>query len=187
MRAPLHAASCCASTIVHWRIDMYLHCRVPTFPVDTHIHRLAQRWGLTSGRSVIETEQDLKAVFPAADWCASPDMLGAVALASLVVLTLLLQHALLAARPLVMPWSTAALLSSPVAGSLLPVSKSLLACPAGCHSMPVLQECASPAYIAVRPSTLPCHAARPLYLLHLLLGSCAAMGSVRCCIKTARP
>ena len=36
----------------------------PAFPVDTHIHRLAQRWGLTNGKSVVQTEKDLKAVFP---------------------------------------------------------------------------------------------------------------------------
>ena len=34
------------------------------FPVDTHIHRLAQRWGLTSGKNVIQTEKDLKRLFP---------------------------------------------------------------------------------------------------------------------------
>ena len=36
----------------------------PAFPVDTHIHRLAQRWGLTNGRSVLQTEKDLKKLFP---------------------------------------------------------------------------------------------------------------------------
>ena len=36
--------------------------------MDTHIHRLAQRWGLTSGRSVEQTEADLKAVFDEKDW-----------------------------------------------------------------------------------------------------------------------
>ena len=36
----------------------------PAFPVDTHIHRLAQRWGLTNGRSVNQTEKDLKKLFP---------------------------------------------------------------------------------------------------------------------------
>jgi endonuclease-3 len=41
---------------------------VPTFPVDTHIHRLAQRWGLTSGRSVVQTERDLKRLFPREAW-----------------------------------------------------------------------------------------------------------------------
>lgn len=40
----------------------------PAFPVDTHIHRLATRWGLTSGRSVVHTERDLKRVFPEAEW-----------------------------------------------------------------------------------------------------------------------
>lgn len=40
----------------------------PTFPVDTHIHRLAQRWQLSSGRNVVQTERDLKAVFPLAHW-----------------------------------------------------------------------------------------------------------------------
>jgi endonuclease-3 len=37
---------------------------VPAFPVDTHIHRLAARWGLSSGRSVVQTERDLKRLFP---------------------------------------------------------------------------------------------------------------------------
>jgi endonuclease-3 len=41
---------------------------VPAFPVDTHIHRLAQRWGLSSGRSVEQTERDLKALFPQERW-----------------------------------------------------------------------------------------------------------------------
>lgn len=41
---------------------------VPAFPVDTHIHRLAQRWGLTRGRTVKETEQDLKRLFPESTW-----------------------------------------------------------------------------------------------------------------------
>jgi endonuclease III len=41
---------------------------VPAFPVDTHIHRLAQRWGLTNGRSVAQTEKDLKALFPKTKW-----------------------------------------------------------------------------------------------------------------------
>lgn len=41
---------------------------VPAFPVDTHIHRLAQRWGLSSGKNVIQTERDLKSVFPKAAW-----------------------------------------------------------------------------------------------------------------------
>lgn len=41
---------------------------VPAFPVDTHIHRLAQRWGLTSGVSVKQTEADLKALFPEHTW-----------------------------------------------------------------------------------------------------------------------
>ena len=41
---------------------------VPAFPVDTHIHRLAQRWGLTDGRNVVQTERDLKRLFPEASW-----------------------------------------------------------------------------------------------------------------------
>lgn len=41
---------------------------VPSFPVDTHIHRLAQRWGLTNGRSVSQTERDLKRLFPEDAW-----------------------------------------------------------------------------------------------------------------------
>ena len=40
----------------------------PAFPVDTHIHRLAQRWGLTNGKNVIQTEKDLKRVFPMKYW-----------------------------------------------------------------------------------------------------------------------
>ena len=41
---------------------------VPAFPVDTHIHRLAQRWGLSSGKNVEQTERDLKEVFPIEKW-----------------------------------------------------------------------------------------------------------------------
>jgi endonuclease-3 len=41
---------------------------VPAFPVDTHIHRLAQRWRLTNGSSVERTERDLKKVFPRGHW-----------------------------------------------------------------------------------------------------------------------
>ena len=41
---------------------------VPTFPVDTHIHRLAQRWGLSSGKNVTQTEKDLKRLFPKEHW-----------------------------------------------------------------------------------------------------------------------
>lgn len=41
---------------------------VPAFPVDTHIHRLAQRWGLTSGKNVVQTERDLKRLFPEEYW-----------------------------------------------------------------------------------------------------------------------
>lgn len=41
---------------------------VPAFPVDTHIHRLAQRWGLTSGKNVVQTEADLKKLFPKSSW-----------------------------------------------------------------------------------------------------------------------
>lgn len=41
---------------------------VPAFPVDTHIHRLAQRWGLTSGKNVVQTERDLKRLFPQEKW-----------------------------------------------------------------------------------------------------------------------
>tara|TARA_E500000178_G_scaffold351294_1_gene412093 strand:+ start:19 stop:669 length:651 start_codon:yes stop_codon:yes gene_type:complete len=40
----------------------------PAFPVDTHIHRLAQRWGLTNGKNVIQTENDLKKIFPKSSW-----------------------------------------------------------------------------------------------------------------------
>ena len=41
---------------------------IPAFPVDTHIHRLAQRWGLTNGKSVVQTEEDLKRIFPKKSW-----------------------------------------------------------------------------------------------------------------------
>ena len=41
---------------------------VPAFPVDTHIHRLARRWGLSSGKSVEQTEKDLKALYPEKSW-----------------------------------------------------------------------------------------------------------------------
>jgi endonuclease-3 len=41
---------------------------VPAFPVDTHIHRLAGRWGLSRARNVVETERDLKALFPRETW-----------------------------------------------------------------------------------------------------------------------
>jgi endonuclease-3 len=40
----------------------------PAFPVDTHIHRLAQRWGLTNGKNVVQTEKDLKRLFPKDCW-----------------------------------------------------------------------------------------------------------------------
>jgi endonuclease-3 len=43
---------------------------VPAFPVDTHIHRLAQRWKLSSGRNVVQTEADLKKLFPREHWNA---------------------------------------------------------------------------------------------------------------------
>ena len=41
---------------------------IPAFPIDTHIHRLSQRWGLTSGKNVIQTEKDLKKIFPKYLW-----------------------------------------------------------------------------------------------------------------------
>lgn len=41
---------------------------VPAFPVDTHIHRLAQRWKLTGGKNVVQTEKDLKRLFPEESW-----------------------------------------------------------------------------------------------------------------------
>jgi len=40
----------------------------PAFPVDTHIHRLAQRWGLSNGKNVVRTEKDLKKIFPKKNW-----------------------------------------------------------------------------------------------------------------------
>ena len=42
--------------------------KMPAFPVDTHIHRLAQRWGLTNGKNVVQTENDLKKLFPEEKW-----------------------------------------------------------------------------------------------------------------------
>ncbi|MDR3001704.1 MAG: endonuclease III [Fibromonadaceae bacterium] len=42
--------------------------KIPAFPVDTHIHRLAYRWGLSDGSSVLQTEKDLKAAFPKKEW-----------------------------------------------------------------------------------------------------------------------
>lgn len=42
--------------------------KIPAFPVDTHIHRLAQRWGLTNGKNVEQTEADLKKLWPSEDW-----------------------------------------------------------------------------------------------------------------------
>ena len=41
---------------------------VPSFPVDTHIHRLAKRWKLSSGKNVLQTERDLKKIFPSSEW-----------------------------------------------------------------------------------------------------------------------
>jgi len=41
---------------------------IPAFAVDTHIHRLAQRWGLTNGKNVVQTEKDLKRLFPKDRW-----------------------------------------------------------------------------------------------------------------------
>ena len=41
---------------------------IPAFPVDTHIHRLAQRWGLSGGKNVTQTEKDLKRLFPKKSW-----------------------------------------------------------------------------------------------------------------------
>lgn len=41
---------------------------IPAFPVDTHIHRCAKRWGLSTGKSVVKTEEDLKKLFPKENW-----------------------------------------------------------------------------------------------------------------------
>ncbi len=41
---------------------------IPSFPVDTHIHRLAKRWNLSSGKNVVQTEKDLKDIFPETEW-----------------------------------------------------------------------------------------------------------------------
>ncbi len=41
---------------------------IPSFPVDTHIHRLSQRWGLSNGNNVRQTEKDLKKIFPITEW-----------------------------------------------------------------------------------------------------------------------
>jgi len=42
--------------------------KIPSFPIDTHIHRLSQRWGLSKGNSVVQTEKDLKKIFPISEW-----------------------------------------------------------------------------------------------------------------------
>jgi endonuclease-3 len=42
--------------------------KYPAFPVDTHIHRCAKRWGLSTGKNVVQTEKDLKALFPKSSW-----------------------------------------------------------------------------------------------------------------------
>lgn len=42
--------------------------QIPAFPIDTHIHRLSKRWGLSSGKNVVETEKDLKKIFPKKSW-----------------------------------------------------------------------------------------------------------------------
>jgi endonuclease-3 len=48
---------------------MMIHAfKTPAFPVDTHIHRLARRWGLSDGASVEQTEKDLKKIFPESEW-----------------------------------------------------------------------------------------------------------------------
>ncbi len=48
---------------------MMIHAfKIPAFPVDTHIHRLAQRWGLTNGKNVVQTEADLKKLWPPEEW-----------------------------------------------------------------------------------------------------------------------
>ena len=48
---------------------MMIHAfKTPAFPVDTHIHRLARRWGLSDGSSVEQTEKDLKKIFPESEW-----------------------------------------------------------------------------------------------------------------------
>ncbi len=49
-------------------VVMAQHFNVPAFPVDTHIHRLAQRWRLTTGKNVETTEKDLKKLFPEEKW-----------------------------------------------------------------------------------------------------------------------
>ena len=49
-------------------VVMIQACNQPAFPVDTHIHRLAARWGLSRGKTVEKTEHDLKAVFPRERW-----------------------------------------------------------------------------------------------------------------------
>ncbi|HLW29572.1 MAG TPA: endonuclease III [Brumimicrobium sp.] len=41
---------------------------IPAFPVDTHIHRLLYRWGITNGKNVVQTEKDAKAIFPKEKW-----------------------------------------------------------------------------------------------------------------------
>ena len=50
------------------RVVMAQSFGIPAFPVDTHIHRLAARWGLSNGKNVEKTEKDLKAIFPKELW-----------------------------------------------------------------------------------------------------------------------
>jgi hypothetical protein len=52
------------------RQDREIRAGLPAFPVDTHIHRLAQRWGLSNGKNVVQTEADLKAIFAEEHWNA---------------------------------------------------------------------------------------------------------------------
>lgn len=66
LQAICHTAHLCTAS--HSPKHRPLVCRLPAFPVDTHIHRLAQRWGLTSGTNVEQTEADLKAVFAEEHW-----------------------------------------------------------------------------------------------------------------------
>jgi endonuclease-3 len=49
---------------------------IPAFAVDTHIHRLAQRWGLTNGKNVVQTEKDLKRIYYGREYCKARDCFG---------------------------------------------------------------------------------------------------------------
>ena len=66
LSASLLTVSLLTATVL--RLSLFACCSTPTFPVDTHIYRLAQRWGLTQGKSVEQAEADLKVLLPEDKW-----------------------------------------------------------------------------------------------------------------------